>query len=40
MELILLQIGKQAILPYNVQDPPYCFHMTLTLILSIDENVI
>ena len=40
MELTLLQIGKQAIFPQNLQDSPYCFHVTLTLILSVDEDVI
>ena len=40
MEPTLLQIGKQAIFPQNLQDPPYYFHVTLTLILSVDEDVI
>ena len=36
----LLQIGKQAIFPQKVQYPPHAFHVTLTLILSVDEDVI
>ena len=40
MEPTLLQIGKQTIFPQNLQDPPYCFYVTLTLILSVDEDVI
>ena len=40
MESTLLQIGKQAIFSQNLQDSPYCFHVTLTLILSVDEDVI
>ena len=40
MELTFLQIGKQAIFPQNLQEPLYYFYMTLTLILSVDEDVI
>ena len=40
MEPTLLKIGKQAIFPQNLSDPPYCIHVTLTLILSVDEDVI
>ena len=40
MEPTLLQIGKQAIVPQNLQNPSYFFHVTLTLILSVDEDVI
>ena len=40
MKPTLLQIGKQAIFPQNLQDLPHCFHVTLTLILSVDEDVI
>ena len=40
MEPTLLQIGKQAIFLQKVQYPPHGFHVTLTLILSVDEDVI
>ena len=40
MEPTLLQIGKQAIFPQNLQDLPHGFHVTLTLILSVDEDII
>ena len=40
MELTLLQIGKKAIFPQKVQYLPHDFHVTLTLILSVEENVI
>ena len=40
MKPTLLQIGKQAIFPQNLQDPPHCFYVTLILILSVDEDVI
>ena len=40
MEPTLLQIGKQAIFPQKIQYPPHGFHVTLTLIFSVDEDVI
>ena len=40
MEPTLLQIGKQAIFPQKIQYPPHGFHVTLTLILSVDEDII
>ena len=40
MELTLLQIGKQAIFLQKVQYLPPGFYVTLTLILSIDDNII
>ena len=40
MEPTLLQIGKQVIFPLKVQYPPHDIHLTLTLILGVDENVI
>ena len=40
MESTLLQIGKQAIFPQKVQYLLHGFYVTLTLILSIDEDVI
>ena len=40
MKLTLFQIDKQAIFLWNIQDLPHGFHVTLTLILGIDEDVI
>ena len=40
MEPTLLQIGKQVIFPQKVQYLPHGFYVTLTLILSIDEDMI
>ena len=40
MEPTLLQIGKQAIIPQKVWYLLHGFHVTLTLILSVDEDVI
>ena len=40
MKPTLLQVGKQAIFPQDVQDPPHGFHVTPSLILSVDEDVI
>ena len=40
MEPTLFQIGKQAIFPQNVWDPPHGFYVTLTLILSVAKEVI
>ena len=40
MESTLLQIGKQAIFSQNLEDPLHCFHVPLTLNLSVDEDVI
>ena len=40
MEPTLLQIGKQAIFSQKIQYLPHGFHVTLTLILSVDEDVI
>ena len=40
MEPTLLQISKQAIFPQKIQYPPHGFYMTLTLILSVDKDVI
>ena len=40
MEPTLFQISKQAIFPQNLEDLPHCFHVTLTLIFSVDKDVI
>ena len=40
MELTLLQIGKQAIIPQKVQHLLQGFHVTPALILSVDEDMI
>ena len=40
MKPTLLQISKKPIFPQKVQYPLYDIYMTLTLILSVDEDVI
>ena len=40
MEPTSLHIGKQAIFPQKIQYPPRGLHVTLTLILSVDKDVI
>ena len=40
MEPTLFQVDKQAIFPQYVQDLPHGFHMTPSLILNIDKDVI
>ena len=40
MEMTLFQVGKQAILPETIKHPPHRFHLTLALVLGIDEDVI
>ena len=40
MEPTLLEVGKQAIFPQYIQDPPYSFYVTPSLILIVDEDVI
>ena len=40
MEPTVLQIGKQAVFLQKVQYPLHDFHVTLILILNVDEDVI
>ena len=40
MELTLFQIGKPAIFLQKIWHLPYGFHMTPSLIFSVDENII
>ena len=40
MKPTLLQVGKQAIFLQDIQDLPHCFHVTLSLVLNVDKDVI
>ena len=40
MKPTLLQVGKQTIISQDVQDLSHSFHITPSLILSVDEDVI
>ena len=40
MKSTFLQVGKKPVPPQNIQHLPHSLYMTLTRILSIDENII